>query len=468
VASVLIRNGTVVTAEGQSAADVYVEGGIIARVGPALDVPADSVIDASGRLVLPGGIDAHTHLDMPAGDIRSTDDFETGTIAAACGGTTTIVDFATPLPGQRLRHALDEWMRLADGRAVVDFAFHMVVPEWTAGTAAEMDRLVSDDGVTSFKLFMAYPGRLMLDDGAIFRALRQTRENGGLVLLHAENGGVIDALVEEALRRGDTAPRFHALTRPSATEGEAVARAIALADMAGAPLYLVHVSSAEAVASIARARERGQRVYGETCPQYLFLTDAEYGRPGFEAAKFVMSPPLRSHAHQDALWRGMEARALDVVATDHCPFGMVSPPHKQRGREDFSKIPNGAPGIETRLMLLWDGGVRTGRITASRFVELTATAPAKILGLWPLKGAVAEGADADLVVWDPLTHVTLSASTHHMRVDYSLYEGRTVTGAPAVVMSRGDVIVEGGSFVGRPGRGAFLRRAPRASAGWLA
>jgi len=465
VASVLIRNGTVVTAEGQSAADVFVEGGIIARVGPALDVPADSVIDASRLLVLPGGIDAHTHLDMPAGDIRSTDDFETGTIAAAHGGTTTIVDFATPLPGQCLRHALDEWMRLAGGRAVVDFAFHMVVAEWTAGTAAEMDRLVSDHGVTSFKLFMAYPGRLMLDDGAIFRALRQTREDGGLVMLHAENGGVIDALVDEARRRGDTAPRFHALTRPSATEGEAVARAIALADMAGAPLYIVHVSSAEGVTAIADARARGVPVYGETCPQYLCLSDAEYARPGFEAAKFVISPPLRSTEHQAALWEGLADGVLDVVATDHCPFGFDNPPHKRMGLDDFSRIPNGAPGIETRLSLLWDSGVRTGRISPSRFVELTATAPAKILGLWPRKGAVAEGADADLVVWDPLKRATLSASTHHMRVDYSLYEGRTVTGAPAIVMSHGEVIVEGGAFVGHPGRGVFLRRAPRASSG---
>lgn len=465
MASVLIRNGTVVTAEGQSAADVHVDGGVIARIGPGLDVTADSTIDASGLLVLPGGIDAHTHLDMPFGDIRSTDDFETGTIAAACGGTTTIIDFATPERGQRLGEALETWMGLAGGHAVIDYAFHMVVSEWTAGTAAEMDRLVSDGGVTSFKLFMAYPGRLMLDDGAVFRALRQTRENGGLVMLHAENGSVIEVLVDEALRRGDTGPRFHALTRPPAVEGEAVARAIALAEMAGAPVYIVHVSSAEGVAAIAGARAQGLTVHGETCPHYLFLSDAEYGRPGFEAATFVVSPPLRSPEHQDALWRGIEARALEVVATDHCPFGMDSPPHKQRGRADFSKIPNGAPGIETRLLLLWDGGVRAGRITASRFVDLTATAPAKILGLWPRKGAVAVGADADLVVWDPLKHVTLSASTHHMRVDYSLYEGRAVTGAPAFVMSRGDVIVEDGAFVGRPGRGVFLRRVPRASSG---
>jgi len=461
VAALLIKNGTVVNADAQSAADVLVDRGVIARVGPALDAAADTVLDASGLYVLPGGIDAHTHLDMPAGAIRSSDDFETGTMAAAYGGTTTIIDFATPERGQELGRALDAWMGLAGGRALIDYAFHMVVPEWRDGTAAEMDRLVQR-GVTSFKLFMAYPGRLMLDDGAIFRALRCTRGNGGLVALHAENGAVIDVLVQEALALGRTAPKFHARTRPAGAEGEAIRRAIALAEMAGAPVYIVHVSSAEGVAAIARARERGVPVHAETCPQYLCLSDAEYDRPGFDAAKFVISPPLRPPEDQDALWEGLAEGVLDVVATDHCPFGMDDPPHKRLGLSDFSKIPNGAPGIETRLLLLWDQGVRTGRISPSRFVEVTAAAPSKIFGLWPRKGAIAAGSDADLVLWDPSARTTISASTHHMRVDYSLYEGRTVTGAPVTVVSRGEVIIDRGTVTGRKGRGVYLSRTPRA------
>jgi dihydropyrimidinase len=458
--TVLIRNGTIVTAAERYAADVYLEGGVVSSIGRQLGWPADTVLDASGLLVLPGGIDAHTHLDMPLGDIASTDDFETGTIAAACGGTTTIIDFATQEAGQGLLPALDAWMARAEGKAVIDYAFHMALCEWNDRTASDMARLAQRDGVTSFKLFMAYPGRLMLDDAAIFQALRHARNIGALVSIHAENGGVIDVLVREALRRGDVAPRFHALTRPAAAEREAVSRAIALAEMAGAPVYIVQVSCAGAVECIEQARERGLLVHGETCPHYLILSDAEYERAGFEAAKYVMSPPLRSGEDQDALWRAAASRVIEVVATDHCPFGMDNPPHKQRGRGDFSKIPNGAPGIETRLMLMWDGGVRAGRISPNRFVDLTSTAPARIFGLWPRKGTVAVGADADLVLWDPGAQTRLSASTHHMRVDYSLYEGRAVTGAPAVVLSRGEVIVRNGAYVGGRGRGRFLRRDP--------
>jgi dihydropyrimidinase len=464
MATALIRNGTILTDAGRMAADVFIEDGIITQVGPGLPPRADTVLDASGRYVMPGGIDAHTHLDMPAGDITSTDDFETGTIAAAHGGTTTVIDFATPEPGESLRAAVDTWRAKAEGRAVVDYGFHVVVREFGARTAAEMRELASGEGITSFKVFMAYPGRLMADDGAIVRALLATRDRGGLVMVHAENGGAIEVLVAEALRRGGTAPKFHALTRPPRAEGEAAARAIALAEMAGAPVFVVHLSSAEALEAVRAGRERGVAVFAETCPQYLCLSDAEYERPDFEAAKFVMSPPLRPAPHQDALWRGLAARDLDTVGTDHCPFGFSDPPHKQRGRDDFSKIPNGAPGIETRLMLLWDQGVRTGRITPERFVEITAAAPAKIFGLWPRKGTIAEGSDADIVLWDPDASVTLSASTHHMRVDYSLYEGRTVTGAPETVLSRGEIIVDRGAFLGGKGRGRFLKRAAAGSA----
>jgi dihydropyrimidinase len=464
MATSLIRNGTVLTDAGRAAADVFIENGTIARVGQGLPPQADTVIDASGLFVIPGGIDAHTHLDMPAGDITSTDDFESGTIAAAHGGTTTIIDFATPEPGESALAALDTWQAKAAGKAVIDYGFHMVLRGFDERAAAEAATLASREGVTSFKMFMAYPGRLMADDGGIFRALRQTRAHGGLVLVHAENGGAIEALTAEALGRGDTGPKFHALTRPPRAEAEATGRAIALAEMAGAPVFIVHLSCAEALEAVRQGRARGVAVSAETCPQYLCLSDAEYERGGFDAAKFVVSPPLRTGAHQEALWRGLAARDLDTVATDHCPFGFANPPHKQRGRDDFSKIPNGAPGIETRLMLIWDAGVRAGRLTPERFVEVIAAAPARIFGLWPRKGAIAEGSDADIVLWDPEKRVTLSAATHHMRVDYSLYEGRTVTGAPDTVLSRGEIIVDRGAFVGRKGRGRFIRRAPSGGA----
>ena len=451
----LVRNGRVVTASESFDADLYIDGGKIALVGRGLSLPADTVIDASGCLVLPGGIDAHTHLDMPAGELTSADDFETGPRAAAFGGTTTVIDFATPEPGQSLLAALDTWRRKAEGQAVVDYGFHMALREVGETTLAEMARLTRDEGVTSFKLYLAYPGVLQVDDATFFRALLGARECGALPLVHAENGGVIDVLVRRALARGETAPRHHALTRPPDTEAEATARAIAMAAMAGAPLYVVHLTCAAALAHVTAARDRGLPVHAETCPQYLFLSIADYDRPGFDGAQYVMSPPLREAADQEALWRGLAGGDLQVVATDHCPFTLED---KARGRDDFSKIPNGAPGIETRMTLLWDGGVRAGRIDAQRFVELTSAAPARIFGLWPRKGTIAVGSDADLVVWDPERETRLSVETLHMRVDYNPYEGRVVRGGPAVVMSRGEVIVDRGEWKGRPGRGQFLKR----------
>jgi dihydropyrimidinase len=453
--TVLVRNGRVVTAAESYEADLYVDGGRIALVGQGLSLPADTVLDASGCLVLPGGIDVHTHLDMPAGPLTSADDFETGTRAAAFGGTTTVVDFATPEPGQSLLAAFETWMRKAEGKAVVDYGFHMALRGLGDTTLAEMARLTRDEGVTSFKLYLAYPGVLQVDDATFFRALLGARECGALVLVHAENGGVIDVLVKRALARGETAPRHHALTRPPEAEAEATGRAIALAAMAGAPLYVVHLSCAAALEHVTAARDRGLPVHAETCPQYLFLSIEDYDRPGFEGARYVMSPPLRDAANHDALWRGLAGGDLQVVATDHCPFTLAD---KAQGRDDFSKIPNGAPGIETRMTLLWDGGVRTGRIDAQRFVELTAAAPARIFGLWPRKGTIAVGSDADLVVWDPEREARLSAETLHMRVDYSPYEGRIVRGGPLVVMSRGEVLVDHGEWKGRAGRGQFLKR----------
>jgi dihydropyrimidinase len=391
----LVRNGRVVTASESYEADLYVDAGKVALIGQGLSLPADTVLDASGCLVLPGGIDAHTHLDMPAGELTSADDFETGTRAAAVGGTTTVIDFATPSPASRSR--LETW-RKAEGKAAIDYGFHMALRGVGDATLAEMARLTRDEGVTSFKLYLAYPGVLQVDDAAFFRALLGARDCGALPLVHAENGGVIDVLVKRALARGETAPRHHALTRPPETEAEATARAISMATMAGAPLYVVHLTCAAALAHVTTARDRGLPVHAETCPQYLFLSRADYDRPGFEGAQYVMSPPLREAADQEALWRGLAGGDLQVVATDHCPFTLTD---KARGKDDFSKIPNGAPGIETRMTLLWDGGVRAGRIDAQRFVELTAAGPARIFGLWPRKGTIAVGSDADLVVWDP-------------------------------------------------------------------
>ncbi|MEO8431867.1 MAG: dihydropyrimidinase [Acidobacteriota bacterium] len=455
----LIRNGTIATAADLYRGDVLIEGEKISAIGTSLPAEADRTIDATGKYVLPGGIDVHTHLDMPFGGSTSADDFESGTIAAAHGGTTTVVDFAIQYRGQTLRHARDAWMKKAEGKAVIDYGFHMIVTELDGGVESEMDALVSE-GITSFKLFMAYPGVFMLDDASIFRALLRTRENGGTICMHAENGGVIDVLVQRALAEGHRAPKYHALTRPARAEAEATHRAIALSEIAQVPIYIVHLSAAEALEMVTEARDRGLPAYAETCPQYLFLSYANYEEPGFDGAKYVMSPPLRAAGNEEKLWRGLAGNDLQAISTDHCPFCMKG--QKELGSEDFSKIPNGAPGIETRMSLVWDGGVRTGRISVNRFVELTSTSPAKIFGLFPKKGTIAPGSDADVVIFDPEKKVTLSAKSLHMKVDYNPYEGREVTGAAETVLSRGRVVVENGRFVGRPGAGAFLKRDPRA------
>ena len=456
--TLLIKGGTVVTASDQYTGDVFVDGEKIAAIGSSLTMTADRVIDAADKYVLPGGIDVHTHLDMPFGGTTSADDFESGTIAAAYGGTTSIVDFAIQYKGQTLHHAWETWMKKADGKAAIDYGFHMIITELSDQVEQEMDALVRQ-GVTSFKLFMAYPGVFMLDDASIFRALLRSGRNGGTICMHAENGGVIDVLVKKALAEGKTAPKYHALTRPARAEAEATHRAIALAEMADVPIYIVHLSAAEALEMVTEARDRGLPAYAETCPQYLFLSYDNYEEPGFEGAKYVMSPPLRSKDTQDRLWRGLAFNDLQAISTDHCPFCMKE--QKVLGQDDFSKIPNGAPGIETRMSLVYDGGVRQGRISINRFVELTSTSPAKIFGLFPRKGTIAPGSDADIVVFDPKRKARLSAKTHHMKVDYNPYEGREVTGVTDTVISRGRVVIDGGRFVGRAGSGAFLRRAAR-------
>jgi dihydropyrimidinase len=453
----LIKNGTIVTATDQYRGDVLIDDETIAAVGTKLDVPVDRILDATDRYVIPGGIDVHTHLDMPFGGTVSADDFETGTIAAAFGGTTTIVDFAIQDYGKSLREAWETWMAKAEGKAVIDYGFHMIMREFTPELGREMGDLVRE-GVSSFKLFMAYPGVFMMDDASIFRAMQRSGEIGATICMHAENGGVIDVLVKQALARGETAPKYHALTRPARAEAEATHRAIAMAEIADVPVYIVHLSAAEALQMVTEARDRGVPAYAETCPQYLFLSYDNYEEPGFGGAKYVMSPPLRAKETQDELWRGLVTNDLQLVATDHCPFCMKE---KELGKDDFSKIPNGAPGIETRVSLLFDGGVKADRISLNRWVELCATAPAKIFGMFPKKGTIAPGSDADIVLFDPKRQTTLGKKTLHMNVDYSPYEGRRVTGAAETVLSRGRVIVEHGRFAGKPGSGRYLRRDPR-------
>src|SRR3989441_12143780 len=402
----LIKNGTVATASDLYKADVLIEDERIAAIATDLARlgPFDQTIDAAGKYVLPGGIDVHTHLDMPFGGSTSSDDFETGTIAAAYGGTTSVVDFAIQYKGQTLHHAWETWAKKAEGKAVIDYGFHMIITELNDQVEGEMDALVRQ-GVASFKLFMAYPGVFMLDDASIFKALLRTGKNGGTICMHAENGGVIDVLVKKALAEGKTAPKYHALTRPARAEAEATHRAIALAEIADVPIYIVHLSATEALEMVTEARDRGLLAYAETCPQSLFLSYDNYEEPDFGGSKYVMSPPLREKAKQDQLWRGLAFNDLQCISTDHCPFCMKE---KRLGERDFSKIPNGAPGIETRMSLVFDGGVRTGRISLNRFVELTSTSPAKIFGLFPRKGTIAPGSDADIVVFDPNRTITLA------------------------------------------------------------
>ena len=453
----IIVNGLIATATDTYSADIGIADGKISAIGATL--PRDNakkIIDAKGKLVLPGGIDVHTHLDMPFGGTVSADDFETGTRAAAFGGTTTIIDFAIQGKEQSLRTAFDTWMKKAEARATIDYAFHCIITDLPDARLEEMNDMVRE-GVTSFKLFMAYPGVLMLDDASIFKALRMSAKNGAMVCMHAENGSAIDVIVKEALAQGKTAPKYHALTRPTTAEAEAVGRAVALAEMAGAPLYIVHLSSFDALEKVREARDRGLPVYAETCPQYLYLSLDDMDKPGFESAKYVFTPPLREKWNQEKLWTGLKHDQLSVVSTDHCPFCFKE--QKELGKNDFTKIPNGGPGIEHRMSLIYSGGVADGRFSVNRFVELTATTPAKLFGLYPRKGTIAVGSDADVVIFDAKRKHTISASSHHMRVDYSMFEGITVTGMPDVVMSRGRVLVENNQFLGKAGSGNFIKRA---------
>src|SRR6201996_8756919 len=420
----LLQHGTIVTATDTFPADLLIEGETIRDVRANLDPAAHTTVDASGMLILPGGIDAHTNLDMPFGGPTSADDFETGTRAAAIGGTTTIVDFAIQAKGTKMRTALDTWWKKAEGKVCIDYGLHMIVTDLGTSGLEDMDDMVRE-GVASFKLFMAYPNVLMVDDATIFKALQQTSKNGALICMHAENGSVIDVIVQQTLAEGKTAPIYHALTRPTIAEAEAVQRAIAMAEIAGAPVYIVHLSREDALNQVREARDRGLPAFAETCPQYLLLS-IEDQMPGvsFEEAKYVFTPPLREKKNQPKLWDGLRHDHLQVVSTDHCPFCFAD--QKVLGKDDFTKIPNGGPGIENRLQLIHHHGVNSGRLTLNRFVEITSTAPARIFGIYPKKGTIAPGSDADIVVWDPAAEHTISAATHKMRCDFSMFEGYKV------------------------------------------
>ncbi|MEU4895523.1 dihydropyrimidinase [Streptomyces sp. NPDC044780] len=455
----VIRGGLVVTAAEETLADVLIEDGKVAALAAsgsecARGWTADRTIDATDRYVLPGGVDGHTHMEMPFGGTFASDTFETGTRAAAWGGTTTIVDFAVQTVGHALREGLDAWHLKASGNCAIDYGFHMILSDVNEHTLKEMDLLV-DEGVTSFKLFMAYPGVFYSDDGQILRAMQRASANGGLIMMHAENGIAIDVLVEQALAEGRTDPRHHGEVRKALLESEATHRAIQLARVADAPLYVVHVSAQEAVAELARARDLGLPVFGETCPQYLFLSTDNLAEPDFEGAKYVCSTPLRPVEHQAALWRGLRTNDLQVVSTDHCPFCFAG--QKELGRGDFSKIPNGMPGVEHRMDLLHQAVV-DGHISRRRWIEIACATPARMFGLYPRKGTIAPGADADIVVYDPRAQQTLSAQTHHMNVDYSAYEGKRITGQVETVLSRGVPVIDQREYTGRAGHGRFLTR----------
>jgi dihydropyrimidinase len=456
--STLIKGGHIVTAIDDYVGDILIEGETIAAISASLDVSADRVIDAAGRYVIPGAIDPHTHMEMPFGGTVTCDDFTSGTTSAAFGGVTTLIDFCLQAPGQSIPDALATWHeKIERCPPVIDVGFHMAITDLHDGGRLEDVARVPEQGVTSYKLFMAYKGAIMVDDETLFRTMQVAAKTGALVMVHAENGDVIDVLVRQALAEGKTEPRWHAVTRPPQTEAEATDRAVRLAHMAGCPLYVVHVSCQEALEPVAAARAAGWRIWAETCTQYLFIDERHLEQPDFQGAKYVFTPPPRPAHNQEHLWRALTTGVLSAVSSDHCPFRISD--QKTLGRDDFSKIPNGGPGIENRLHMLHHFGVREGRLSMNQLVDLCCTQPARLFGLFPRKGTLAVGSDADIVIWNAEKPLTLSASTHHSNVDYNLFEGTEVVGAPDVVLLRGQVIVENDQLVASPGAGGFIARA---------
>jgi len=455
--SLLIRNGTVVTATDQYQADVYVEGETIAQIGKDLNKTADREIDAQGCYLFPGGIDAHTHMELPFMGTHASDTFETGTLAGLHGGTTTIIDFAIQTQGDSLQAALDSWHEKADGHAVGDYAFHCAVTDFNDNTRAEIPAVIKEHGINSFKVFMAYKGALMVDDRQMFELMGELVKHGGIITTHCENGDMVDSNIKKNLDAGNTAPKYHVLSRPAICEAEAAGRAIDLAYQSGCPLYIVHTTCEESLNRVKAATLRNQKVNVETCIQYLLLDDSEYFKDGFEGAKVVMSPPLRKKKDQEALWAAINQNLVHHVATDHCPFCMDQ---KAMGKDNFSKIPNGAPGIENRLELLYSEGVEKGRIGMNKFVEMSSTGAAKIFGLFPRKGTIAVGSDADIVIFDPAIKHTISAKSHHMNVDYNPYEGWQVQGKTRSTILRGTVAIDEGEAKVGEGFGKYIKRPP--------
>jgi dihydropyrimidinase len=453
----LIRNGTVVTGTDTFKADVLIENGKVSAIGVDLPSAGLEVVDAKGCYLFPGGVDPHTHLEMPFGGTVSKDDFESGTIAAAYGGTTTIIDFCLTNKGEPLKKAIQTWHAKSKDKAVIDYGFHLMIGEMNENVLAEIPQVIEEEGITSFKVFMAYKNVLQADDETLFRTLVMAKEHGALVMVHAENGDVIDYLTKEALAAGNTDPIYHALTRPSEIEGEATGRACLLAGLADSQLYVVHVTCAEAVEKIAEARSKGFDVYGETCPQYLVLDQSAMEKPDFEGAKYVWSPPLREKKHQEALWNALKSGQLQTLGSDQCSFDFNG--QKDLGKGDFTKIPNGGPFIEDRFSVLFSEGVKKGRININEFVDIVSTRSAKLFGLFPQKGTIAVGSDADIVIFDPEIERTISVNSHHMAVDYNAFEGMKVTGEPVSVLSRGEFVIRDKKFVGELGKGQYLRRA---------
>jgi dihydropyrimidinase len=452
---VLNKHGRIITACDDYVADVFIDGEVISAIGRDLPMSADRVIEASGRLVIPGGIDPHVHMELPFGGTVSSDSFETGTRAAAFGGTTSIIDFAIQYHGKSFQQTLDDWHAKANGQCAIDYGFHLAVTEYEPRHAAEF-RKVMDEGVTTFKLFLAYPGVFMVDEPTMFRVMRDAGAAGGMTLVHAENGNAISQLINDLLAAGKVEPKYHAQSRPPVMQADGVARALRVARVADSPVFIVHVSCEDAMQEIRRARDNGWRAFGETCTQYLFLDETCYDKPDFEGAKYVFTPPLVGRENIEPLWNALKLGDLQEVSTDHCPFNFKG--QKELGRGDFTKIPNGGPGVEDRLSMVYFGGVVQRCFSLNKWVELTSTASAKLFGMFPRKGTIAPGSDADIVIFDPNIERTISAATHHVRCDYNLYEGMKIQGRPEIVLSRGKVIIEINQYVGRRGDGRFLKR----------